>query len=104
MKNIIKEFKPSSWAIDNRISIYIFTIIITLAGLSAYENLPKESFPEIKIPKFYISVVYPGTSPSNMENLVAKPLEKQLKAVSGIKKMTSQSFQDYCTVVVEFDS
>lgn len=105
MKDLLKkEFKPSSWAIDNRISIYIFTVIITLAGLMAYQTLPKESFPEIKIPKFYISVVYPGTSPANMENLVAKPLEKQLKSVSGIKKMTSQSFQDYCTVVVEFDS
>ncbi len=104
MKDLRKEFKPSSWAIDNRISIYIFTVIITLAGLMAYESLPKESFPEIKIPKFYISVAYPGTSPANMENLVAKPLEKQFKSVSGIKKMTSQSFQDYCTVVVEFDS
>lgn len=105
MKDLLKkEFKPSSWAIDNRISIYIFTVIISLAGLMAYEALPKESFPEIKIPKFYISVIYPGTSPANMENLVAKPLEKQFKSVSGIKKMTSQSFQDYCTVVVEFDS
>ncbi|MCC7303396.1 MAG: efflux RND transporter permease subunit [Bacteroidia bacterium] len=105
MKDLLKkEFRPSSWAIDNRISIYIFTVIITLAGLMAYQALPKENFPEIKIPKFYISVIYPGTSPANMENLVAKPLEKQLKAVSGIKKMTSQSFQDYCTVVVEFNS
>lgn len=104
MKDLEKEFKPSSWAIDNRISIYIFTIIITFAGLMAYRSLPKDSFPEIVIPKFYVSVVYPGTSPANMENLVARPLEKQLKAVSGIKKMTSNSAQDYCNVMVEFDS
>jgi multidrug efflux pump len=104
MKPLKKEFFASSWAIDNRTSIYFFTIIITLAGLMTYQSIPKESFPEIIIPKFYISVIYPGTSPANMENLCVKPLEKQLKAVSGIKKMTSQAFQDFSTVVVEFDS
>ncbi|MGN6568992.1 MAG: efflux RND transporter permease subunit, partial [Flavipsychrobacter sp.] len=51
MKDVFKEFKPSSWSIDNRTAIYIITIIITLAGLMAYLNLPKEQFPEIKIPQ-----------------------------------------------------
>src|ERR1039458_9096871 len=95
MKDIFKEFKPSSWAIDNRTSIYIMTIIITFAGLMAYNGLPKENFPEIIIPKIYVSTVYPGTSPANMENLVTKQLEKQVKAIAGVKKVTSNSFQDY---------
>jgi multidrug efflux pump subunit AcrB len=104
MKDINKEFKPSSWAINNRTSIYVLTIIITLIGLVTYNNLPKESFPEIVLPKIYISTVYPGTSPANMENLVTKPIEKQMKSIAGVKKITSNSYQDYSNVIVEFST
>lgn len=104
MKDIFKEFKPSSWAIDNRTAIYIFTIIITLAGLTAYINIPKESFPDISLPNIYVSVVYPGTSPKDMENLVVRPIEKECKGVAGVKKIKSNSLQDYCNVVIEFNS
>jgi multidrug efflux pump subunit AcrB len=71
-----KEFKPTSWAIDNRITIFILSAIITLAGFSVYNSIPKEQFPEIVIPTIYVSTVYPGTSPADMENLVTKPIEK----------------------------
>lgn len=99
-----KEFKPTSWSINNKTSIYIITIIITFFGLSSYFNLPKESFPEIVIPTIYVSVPYPGTSPADMENLVARPIEKQLKSISGIKKVTSTSVQDFANVIAEFNT
>ncbi len=104
MKDVFKEFKPSSWAIDNRTAVYIITIIITLTGLMAYLGLPKEQFPEIKIPQIIVQTVYPGTSPENMENLVTKPIEKQVKNLTGVKKVTSNSFQDYSVVIVEFNT
>ncbi len=104
MKDKFKEFKPSSWAIDNKTATYIITIIVTLMGLMAYLNLPKEQFPEIKIPQIIVQTVYPGTSPENMENLVTKPIEKQVKNLTGVKKVTSNSFQDYSIVIVEFNT
>ncbi|MEY4913180.1 MAG: hypothetical protein RL025_1007 [Bacteroidota bacterium] len=97
-----KEFKPTSWAIDNRITVFILTVIITLAGLSVYNSIPKEQFPEVVVPTFFVTTVYPGTSPADMENLVTRPLEKQLGTLSGVKKMTSNSQQDFANVVVEF--
>ncbi|MBL0110134.1 MAG: efflux RND transporter permease subunit [Saprospiraceae bacterium] len=102
MKDIIKEFKPSSWAIDNKTSIYILTIIITIAGIFSYIRLPKEQFPEVAFPQILVNTIYPGTSPADMENLVAKPIEKQLKGISGIKKVRSSSLQDFSLVVAEF--
>lgn len=97
-----KEFKPTSWAIDNKVAIFILSIVITLAGLQVYNTIPKEQFPEIVIPTIYVSTVYPGTSPADMENLVTKPIEKEIKAISGIKKLTSNSLQDFSNVIVEF--
>ncbi len=99
-----KEFKPSSWSIDNRTAIYVLTIIITLAGLSAYNSIPKENFPDIVVPQIVVSTIYPGTSPADMENLVTKPLEKQMKSISGVKKITSNSMQDFSNIIVEFNT
>lgn len=100
----IKEFKPSSWAIDNKISVYVLTIIITFAGLMSYNSLPKESFPDIVVPTIYINTVYAGNTPTNIENLVTKPIEKQLKSISGVKKINSTSLQDVSVIMVEFNT
>lgn len=100
----MKEFKPSSWSIDNKTSIYVLAVIVTLAGWLFYQGTPKEQFPEIVFPQMYVSTIYPGTAPSDMENLVTKPLEKEMKSISGVKKITSSSFQDYSMVLVEFNT
>ncbi len=100
----MKEFKPTSWAIDNRTSIFIITVIITLAGLMSYNSLPKEQFPDVTVPTIFVSTIYPGASPSDMEQLVTKPIEKQLKGLSGVKKVTSNSVQDFSSIIVEFNT
>jgi len=104
MNTSFKEFKLSSWAIDNRIAIYIFTVFITVAGIMTYINLPKESFPDIVLPKYIITTIYGGNSPENIENTITKPLEKKLKSIPGIKKITSTSLQDVSLIIVEFNS
>ncbi len=104
MKGSFKEFIGSSWSIDNKTSIYVISVIITLAGIMSYINIPKEKFPDIVIPTIYVSTVYPGASPSDMEALVTKHIEKQIKGISGVKKLTSNSVQDFSNVIVEFNT
>ncbi|EOR94933.1 RND multidrug efflux transporter [Arcticibacter svalbardensis MN12-7] len=104
MKDLNKEFGPSSWAIDNKMAIYVLTIIVTLMGIRAYNSLPKENFPEIIIPKIFIQTIYPGTSPANMENLVTKQIEKELRGIKGLKKITSNSYQDFSIITAEFNT
>jgi multidrug efflux pump len=104
MKDLNTEFKPSSWAIDNKTAIYVLTIIITVIGYFSYNSLPKENFPEVVIPKIIVQTVYPGTSPENMENLVTKQIEKQIKSTTGLKKITSNSYQDYSIITAEFNT
>ncbi|MEO5675132.1 MAG: efflux RND transporter permease subunit [Chitinophagales bacterium] len=99
-----KEFKPTSWAINNRTSIFILTIIIAALGISTYIALPKEQFPDIVIPNIVVSTLYPGTSPTDMENLITRHIEKEIKSVSGVKRITSNSVQDFSSIIVEFNS
>jgi len=100
----IKDFKPTNWAINNSTAIYIFTVLISLAGAMIFNSIPKEQFPDIVIPTVFVSTIYPGASPEDIENLITKPLEKQIKSVSDIKKITSNSIQDFSLVVVEFNT
>ena len=97
-----KEFGISSWAVDNRVTVYIFTALITLTGIIAYVTMPREDFPEIIENKIYISTVFPGNSPEDVEKLVIKPLEKEIKNISGVDKITSNSYQDYGMIIAEF--
>jgi multidrug efflux pump subunit AcrB len=99
----LKEFFATSWSIDNKTSIYVLAVIITSLGLLSYFNIPKEQFPEIVIPTIVVNTLYPGTSPEDMENLVTRPIEKQCKSLADVKRITSNSIQDFSTIVVEFN-
>ncbi len=104
MEKKFKQFKPTSFAIDNKVSIYVLVFILVVFGLKAYNDIPKEQFPEIVIPTFIVSTIYPGTSPTDIENLVTRPIEKNIKSISGVKKITSNSVQDYSSIVIEFNT
>ena len=102
-KVLDKEFGLSSWAINNKTTIYVVILIILFSGLSAYNSMPRESFPEIKETKIYVSSVYPGNTAEDVEKLITDPLEEKLKTVSNVVEITSTSQEDYSMVVVEFD-
>lgn len=104
MKDIDKEFKPTSWAIDNRVSIYVATVIICIAGIMTYISRPKENFPEVVFPQIYVATIYPGAAPADVENLISKEIEKEVKSISGVKKIISNSVQDFSNVIVEFET
>ena len=104
MKDTEKEFKPTSWAIDNKVSIYIATIFICIAGIMTYISLPKENFPEVVFPQIFVATVYPGASPSDIENLISKEIEKEVKSISGVKKIKSNSVQSFSNVIIEFET
>jgi multidrug efflux pump subunit AcrB len=89
MSNIFKEFKLSSMAVNNRTSVYVLTVLIFIIGLMAYKSMPKESFPEIKQPTIYVNTIYPGNSPIDIENLVTRPIEKEINTINGIKALKS---------------
>ena len=102
-KVIDKEFRLSSWAINNKTTMYVAIILILFLGASAYFSMPRESFPEIRETKIYISSLFPGNTAEDIEKLITDPLEDKLKNVSNVVEITSTSQEDYSMVVVEFD-
>jgi multidrug efflux pump len=106
LRDQFKKFPLTNWAVDNRTVIYIMAILITLYGLNKFNTMPKEQFPDIVVPTISIATVYVGNSPKDIENLVTRPIEKQIKSISGAKvnKVNSISQQDFSMITVEFDT
>ncbi len=106
IKDKFKEFGPTSWSIANKTSIYLLILFVSMAGIYQFMTLPKEQFPDIVIPTIYVQTVYVGNSPRDIENLVSRPIEKQIKGITGAKinKVTSTSLQDFSAIIVEFDT
>lgn len=102
-RKIDKEFKLTSYALRNRTTVFFLTFLVIVMGVFNYISLPKDSYPEVKQPIIYIGTPYPGNSPLDMENLVTRPIEKELNSISEIDKITSNSVQDYSTIIIEFD-
>lgn len=101
-----KQFKPTSWSITNRTSIYLLVVFVSIIGVFQFVTLPKEQFPDIVIPTVYVQTIYVGNSPKDIENLVTIPIEKQIKGITGakIKKINSTSLQDFSAIIVEFET
>ncbi|NVN16876.1 AcrB/AcrD/AcrF family protein [Muricauda sp. HICW] len=102
-KSVDKEFRLSSWAIDNQTTMYVLILVILILGGMAYFSMPRESFPEVKETKIYISSIYPGNTAEDIEKLITDPLEDELKTVSNLVEITSTSQEDYSMIIVEFD-
>lgn len=102
-KNTQKEFGISSWAIDNKMTVYVIIAITLLGGLISYYSMPRESFPEIIITKIYVSSVNPGNSVEDVEKFITEPLEEEFKNVKGVREIKSTTMQDYSMITIEFE-
>ncbi|MDA0310032.1 MAG: efflux RND transporter permease subunit, partial [Bacteroidetes bacterium] len=104
IQDSFKSLSFTNWCIRNRTAIYVFTIILSIAGAVSFVRIPKEQFPDIVIPTISVSTIYPGATPVDVENLITKPIERQLKSINGVRKISSKSISDFSSIVVEFNT
>ena len=88
---------------SSKLLLTILFFLITF-GFYQYNSLPRESDPDISLPVIYVSLYHKGISPTDSERLLIKPLEKELKNIEGLKKISSNSFQSGGNIVLEFDA
>ena len=93
-------FKITNLSLRNKTTVFILTTLLTLFGIFSYKSMPKSLYPDIVMPTIMVQTVYPGNSPADIENLITRPLEKEIKSVKGLKKLTSTSVQDNSSVIV----
>lgn len=84
--------------------VYASFILLILSGITAYNNIPRETLPELAITVIYVSVGLEGVSPEDAERLVVRPLEEELQNLEGLKEMRSTAYQGGGNVILEFYS
>lgn len=99
-----KSFPITAWAVENRTTVYVLTALILIIGGVVYQQLPKEQFPDIVVPTILVATINAGTAPEDVENLITRQIEKQIKSVADVKKITSTSLQDASIITVEFQT
>lgn len=103
-KNTHRKFGPTYMALKNKTTVFILSGLLVFFGLYSYNSMPRELFPEIVVPYIFVETLYPGNSPVDIENLITRPIEKELKGMQGVKQVTSASYQDASIIIVEFNT
>ncbi|MDT8393378.1 MAG: efflux RND transporter permease subunit [Bacteroidales bacterium] len=103
-RQVIREFKLSSWALRNKNTVFLMIVILLGFGFYSYRSLPKELFPDLVWPTIFVQTMYPGNPPLDIENLVTRPLEKEIESAKGVKEIRSTSTQDVSAIFIEFNT
>jgi multidrug efflux pump len=90
-------------ALGRERTILAALLLLFIAGISTYINIPKESDPDIEIPIIYVSIHHEGISAADSERLLLRPVEQELRSLEGIKEMTATASEGHGSVVIEFD-
>ena len=89
-------------SLNSRSTVLFLMVALVLTGIFSYLTLPREKYPDIKIPILFVSTTYPGAAPTEVEQQLTHPLERELAGLTGVKKMTSKSMESVSLVSVEF--
>jgi len=94
----------SKFSVDRAITIFMAVIIVIIFGVVSLTNLTTDLFPNMNIPYSVVITTYPGASPSEVEEVVTKPLEETLATTTNIKQISSMSNENVSIVILEFNS
>ena len=95
---------PSHIAIRNPVFVFIMILVISIAGLNAYQAIPREAAPDIQIPLLIVSVPFPRASPEDVESLITNKTEQELQTIKNLKEIKSTSSEGIVVLTLEFTS
>jgi multidrug efflux pump subunit AcrB len=94
--------KISEYAVKNYQFTLVIFLMIIVVGITTILNMPRSEDPDLNAPQFPIVVVYPGTSPKDMEELVVEPLEREISSLENIKRIKTSINDGVAVLFVEY--
>ena len=95
--------KLAEFSVKNSLLVNLLSVFIIVVGFVAMVQLRREAFPPVDFDTVTITTVYPGAPAEDVEKLVTTPIEKELRGISGIKELTSNSEEGISTIGIELD-
>ncbi|WP_277602375.1 efflux RND transporter permease subunit [Macrococcus armenti] len=94
--------KIIDFSLHNKLAIWLMTLIILSAGIYSAVKMKMEMLPSMSTPVISITTPYPGATPEDVLDGVTDPIEKKVKNLSGVEKVTSQSLENASAVTVQY--
>jgi len=91
------------FAVRRPVMVSMIFLILIILGVISFVLLPIDLFPDVDLPVVMVVAGYEGAGPSEIENMIAKPLENALAATKNLKNIYSYSLEEACVVMAEFD-
>lgn len=89
-------------SISRPVSVFMFTVAAVLFGFISYARLNLNLLPTISYPTLTVKTEYPGTAPSEIENIISKPIEETCGVVDNVIRISSVSRAELSEVTIEF--
>ncbi|MBU3003852.1 efflux RND transporter permease subunit [Paraglaciecola arctica] len=89
-------------ALSHSRTVLMIFVLLLVSGVVTYSNIPKESNPDVPIPFIYISIIHDGISPEDAERMLVKPMERELRAIDGLKEMRATAGEGFASINLEF--
>ena len=92
----------SAWSIRNPIPAVMLFVLLTLAGLLAFNSMKVQQFPDLELPTITVAASLPGAAPAQLETEVARKLENAIAPLQGLKNIYTKVQDGGVTVTAEF--
>ncbi len=92
-----------NWLFKNTLFIHYLTLVIVIVGIASLLRMKKEARPNVNFNRAFIQAIYPGASPSDIEELVIDPIEEKISEVDGVEDFRSVSYQGAGSISVKID-
>ncbi|MGL1891061.1 MAG: efflux RND transporter permease subunit [Spirochaetaceae bacterium] len=90
--------------VNKFIPVLCFAILIVIIGVNAYNTIPREAQPEVKVPWIMVNTSYSGVAAKDIESLITSKIENELEGLDGLEKITSSTYQSYSSIFLEFSA
>ena len=94
--------KLVKFSINRPVTVFMFTVAAVIFGFISYSRLNLNLLPKISYPTLTVKTEYPGTAPSEIENIISKPIEETCGVVDNVMRISSVSRAELSEVTIEF--
>ncbi|MCA0754126.1 efflux RND transporter permease subunit [Paenibacillus sp. N4] len=90
------------FSLNNKFALWIITLLVLFAGLYSGVNMKMETLPDITVPIVSVTTVYPGAAPEEIMDKITKPIEQRTRNLKGVNIVSSTSYENASSVVIEY--
>ncbi len=101
--NIPGEYMISKFSVKRPMTVFVAVVLVIVLGVVAFSKMTPDLLPNMDFPYIVIMTPYAGQTPETVEMSVSKPLEQSMSVIDGVKQITSNSSENYSTLMIQFE-